>query len=1547
MTRLSSQQRKALAGRLSDAAATISSEPMAVIGIGCRFPGGLDTPAAFWQALIEGRDVADEHDVAERGGTTTSLPSLPIGDLDRGGRLRGVTGVDVAFFGLTPREAATLDPHQRLLLEVAWEALEHAGIPPLSLEGSATGLFVGAYYTDYLRRALASPTAVDAYTLTGNLHAVTAGRVAFELGLRGPAVAVDTACSSSLEAVHLACQSLRLRECDITLAAGVSVILDPLIGLALDRFGLLSPSGRCRTFDESADGIVRSEGCGVVVLRRLVDALENGDRILSVILATGSNQDGRSNGLTAPSGPAQRALYADVVSRAGIAPDTVGLIETHGTGTRLGDPIEVEALSAVYGGPPGAGACALGALKTNLGHTEAAAGVAGLIKATLAVGCGHIPGNLHLRRVNPDLHLETTRFFLPDGTRDWPVSGHPRRAAVSSFGMGGTNVHLLLEQPPAVDVPVETNDPGPSSLEDLFVMSSVSPDHVRAAVAALADHLETHPELAGPDVAATLSRRRSHRDHRVAVVCGRATLADGLRHAAAGRRRQDIVAGVPSLPSSVVWVFSGHGSQWTGMGRGLLDADPAVEELLDTLAPVYRQETGQGLRDMLQGEDLADRTADLVQPLILVVQLAISRWLLARGVPVDAVLGHSMGEIAAASVAGALGAADALRLSCRRSAALAPYCGSGAMLWVGLPANELTPLLGGSLDLAVAVHASPLSSVVSGTVAATAELRGRLERAEVDVRPVASDVAFHGPWLAPAATRLAAAVNDLAVAASTLPLYSTSANGLPAPYAQALDPSYWARNLLAPVRFSDAVRAAAGDGHRVFLEVSPHPVVLSLVHESVPGALTIPTARRDTPLRRALLTALGGLFCAGVPLRWDLIHDRGGLVDLPGPCWQRRRAWVDPTPPAPRPVQAAVPAPATGPPPGAGRPAAAAAVRPPHAYRIAWRTTDGRQGEGPTAPRTWLVLRDQLEPDGLAAGLADRLACDGHRVRHLPAADLTGAAQGLIQDVDEVLWPALQDGRDAAAALASTAALLRTARWLATLPVAPRLHVVTRGAQPAGAVVTSPVAATLWGAGRGLALEHPAVWGSLLDLDPGVTGGASLADMLGLAAARLTGHGTETEAAIRGDLVLHPRIVPAEFDPPPGGPGTEPRLESPGVCVLVTGAGGSVAPHLIRCLVAGGVRHLVLLARRGPRGPALRAIRAASAAGVVVTELAADVGDEDALRRLFARFGRDLPPLGLVIHAALAGGYRPLADLDDDDLAEMFRAKVRGAELLDDLTMGLPDARLVLFSSTAATIGARGMAHYAAANAYLDALGWSRHGHGRPGAVAGWGAMASWLGATSTEYRESTIESGMFPIDDAEAMANLGPLLRAPWPHHLITAADWRTLADAYHQRTPLRIADEVREAAAVPAAPVGTGGPPASTPDGDFRNRLAESSPEAREPLLLTHVRTVVAEVLGFGDPGELAPDTGFTQLGMDSLQSLQIRRRLSAALSVDLPVSAVFNHPDVRRLARYLVERIDLVTPTDRSEATEPVRGEPDGAQPATDELTARLEERLRRMR
>ncbi len=892
---LTPEQRALLEKRMRAAApGPPRSQPIAIVGMGCRLPGGVADPDGYWRLLVEGVDAirevpADRWDNArlhdpdpDRPGRISSRWGGFVDDVDR---------FDAAYFGISPREAVRMDPQQRMLLEVAVDALEDAGLATDRLAGSDTGVFVGAHghASDYLWLQYTDPESMDAFAGTGTAHNLFAGRLSYFFDLHGPAVVVDTACSSSLAAVHLAVQSLRSGESSLALAGGVNLILGPHFSIAASRMHMLAPDGRCKAFDQRADGFVRGEGCGLVVLKRFSDAIADGDPIRAVIRGSAMNQDGHTNGITAPNGIAQRAVIERALRDAGVDGPAVGYVETHGTGTSLGDPIEVEALAATIGkGGADAERCYLGSAKTNIGHLEGAAGIASLMKAVLVLQHRLIPRNLHFTGLNPHITLAGTRLVIAADRQEWPVSGSARLAGVSSFGWSGTNAHLIVEEaPPRALVRAEE------------ARSSVLPLSARSHAALLALVERYRPMLANSTaeqvqaICAANALRRATHDCRLAVV-GRegATMATRLAEvAAASSPRSRFVA------PRVVFVFPGQGSQWIGMGRTLLATEPAFRAAIERCDAAIQAEARWSLIAVLSGEQSFDDIG-ILQPTLFAMQVALATLWRSWGIAPDAVVGHSMGEVAAACVGGALSLDDAVRIICRRSSQLRRIAGRGAMALVELPREEAQVACAAVADrVSVAVSNGPRSTVLSGDVEALAAITSRLAAKGVYCRPVKVDVASHSPQVEVLQQDLLRELAPIRAMVPGIPLYSTVEARMVD--GAVLDARYWMRNLREPVRFHDTVSLLLADGFDTFVEISPHPVLLPALDDAIAehgaDACTIASTRRNCDERDEMLEGLARIFARGAAPNWVSLWPSPPPPPPPLPTypWQRERFWVE------------------------------------------------------------------------------------------------------------------------------------------------------------------------------------------------------------------------------------------------------------------------------------------------------------------------------------------------------------------------------------------------------------------------------------------------------------------------------------------------------------------------------------------------------------------------------------------------------------------------------------------------------------------------------
>ncbi len=1485
---MTGEQRTALAAEFDKASRIAGAEPVAVVGIGCRFPGDVAGPESYWRLLVDGQD-AITRIPADRWDADAFFDPDPLvpGRMTTkwGGFVSDVAGFDADFFGITPREAAAMDPQQRMLLEVAWEALEHAGIPPDSLGGTRTGVVMGLSSWDYTLVNLERRAEIDAYVSTGNPHSTAVGRIAYLLGLRGAAVAVDTACSSSLVAVHLACQSLRLRESDLALAGGVNVILRPETQIAISAWGLLSAEGRCKTFDAGADGFVRGEGAGVVVLKRLVDAVRDGDRVLAVVRGSAVNSDGRSNGVTAPNALAQRDVITSALRAGNIAAGSVDYVECHGTATILGDPIEFEALAATYG--RGEHPCALGSAKTNLGHLEAAAGIAGFIKATLAVQRGRVPPNLHFSRWNRAIDPSPTRFFVPTRATEWPADRGPRRAAVSSFGFGGTNAHVVIEQGPEPGaVPVSAGKRSVSTL----VVSGRTTERVASMAATLADWMEdAGAQVPLAEVAHTLNHHRA-RHPKFATVCAEdcGQAVAGLRALAAGRPAPGVVGPHDGRCEGTVFVYSGQGSQWPGMGRQLLDDEPTFAAAIAELEPAFVTEAGFSLRHVLtHSEPLSGSLR--VQSVLFGMQLALTALWRSYGVEPDAVVGHSMGEVSAAVVAGALTAAEGLRVITTRSRLMSQFSGKGAVALVELDSESTEALIADYPQVTVTVYASPRQTVIAGPTDAIDTLVATARQRNVFARRVNMEVASHHSMMDPILPELRAALAGLAPKTPSIPVITTTVEN--AGSAMLFDADHWAANTRNPVRFRQAI-TAAGANHTVFVEISPHPLLTKAITDTLGSAHhhSLGTLQRDTPDTHTFHSNLNAAHTTHPP---PTDHPPEPHQAIPTMPWHHTRHWIstaadDARAASPRGVN------------GARRPATSAAgdgFPADWVYELTWPVRP-LPAPDPASDVAWLVL---AEAD-LGAELGRILDAD---VTVLPPdvvecdADQPALIDALSTARCVLYAPAVPDGIDVASSYRLFNAARRLAAALTAVGSPSRLFILTRNAQPvAPGDPANPAHAVLWGLGRTLALEHPEIWGGVVDLNESVPAGSAARCLVD----EVRADDGEDQVVYRGAVRHVPRLQ---------------RRNSPpnSACVLaddtshlVIGATGNIGPHLIQQLADMGAATIVAVSRT-PGQRLHELARRLASTGTTLIEVAADAADEAAMTALFDRFGTDLPVLEGIYLAAFAGGPVTLCDMTDDDVSAMFRPKLDAARLLHTLSLKTTVRHFVLFSSISGLLGSRWLGHYAATSTFLDTLAHARRTLGLPGAVVNWGV---WKSLADAQYgaRQVTSDAGLEPMPDDVAIRAIPLAMGSDAPvRSVVVDADWPRLAAAYRTRGSLRMVDDLLP---------GDDAPPA-TVESEFRRVLRECPPQRRRDVLTDHVVALASAVMGLPPSETLDPSTGFFQLGMDSLMSVTLARHLSETTGAELAPAVVFDYPTVEALVDHLATILPETADRERGVADE----------------------------
>jgi mycoketide-CoA synthase len=870
-------------------------EPVAVVGMGCRFPGGVVSPEGLWELVASGTDAIGEFPT-DRGWDLDRLydpdPDHPGTTYTRhGGFLHDAGGFDAEFFGMSPREALASDPQQRLLLETAWETVERAGIDPTTLRGTRTAVFAGVIPQHYGAEVQHVPEDLEGYLATGTTTSVASGRVSYVLGLEGPSVSVDTACSSSLVAVHLAAQSLRTGECDLALAGGVTVMASPGIFVELGRQRGLSPDGRCRAFSADADGTGFSEGAGLLLLERLSDAHRNGHPVLGLIRGSAVNQDGASNGLTAPNGPAQQRVIHTALTNAGLTPADIDAVEAHGTGTTLGDPIEAQALLNTYG-QHRQHPLWLGSIKSNIGHTQAAAGTAGIIKMIMAMRHGQLPQTLHADHPNPHIDWTTGTIQLLTTPTPWPTTTHPRRAAISSFGISGTNAHLILEQPPTPQ-PTDTQPTAAPAIP--WLISAKTPAALREQARRLRHHLHDHPHLTHADIAYTLATTRAQFGHRAAVVAGdpEGSLR-ALESLAAGEPNSAVIRGTARRTGKVAFLFSGQGSQRPGMGRELYNTYPvfaaALDEALRHLEPDLET-------IMWDSDPTRLNQTRYTQPALFAFQTALYRLLTDHGLAADYFIGHSIGELTAAHLAGVLTLTDAATLVTARAQLMQTAPTGGAMIAIKAPEGHVADSLAGYAgrgQAGIAAVNGPDSVVVSGDEEAVNAIAREWRDRGHRTRRLEVSHAFHSQHMEPILDDFRRTAEGVTYHAPTIPVVSNLTGGLAAEE-HLRSPNYWTEHIQRAVRFGAGVGTLIDAGVGTYLELSPYPTLTPLVHEVAAGQdppLLIPAVRPGLPEPRAVVRAAATAHAHGVPVDWPRILAGGRRVDLPTYAFQRRRSWL-------------------------------------------------------------------------------------------------------------------------------------------------------------------------------------------------------------------------------------------------------------------------------------------------------------------------------------------------------------------------------------------------------------------------------------------------------------------------------------------------------------------------------------------------------------------------------------------------------------------------------------------------------------------------------
>ncbi|MGF1481204.1 MAG: thioester reductase domain-containing protein [Cyanophyceae cyanobacterium] len=1509
-------------------------EPIAIIGMGCRFPGA-SNPKAFWELLQSGGDAITEvpGNRWDVDAFYASEPATP-GKMNTrwGGFLEQVDQFDPGFFNISPREAERLDPQQRLMLEVAWECLEDAGIAPQTLSGSQTGVFIAIGNYDYGRLLAQDLNQISAYDGTGNTLCIAANRLSYLLNLRGPSMVVETACSSSLVAVHVACQSLRQGESELCLVGGVSLMLSPEPTINYSQARMMASDGRCKTFDARADGYVRGEGGGAIALKRLSDALRDGDTVRAVIRGSAVNQDGLSNGLTAPNGPSQQRVIRQALDSAGVAPAQISYVEAHGTGTALGDPIEAEFIqAALREGRQADQPCWIGSVKTNIGHLEAAAGLASLIKVVLALQHREIPPHLHLQQLNPYITLEAS-FRIPTENQRWNTP--ERIAGISAFGFGGTNCHAVLAAAPEVPASANKVDRRKAGHCDrplhLLTLSAKSADALKELAQRYAVVAQ---EEAIADVCFTANTGRAHFNHRLAVpATDAAQLRTALEAFATGA---ELASGhlTSKKRPKIAFLFTGQGSQYVGMGQQLYETQPTFRAALDRCATILAPYLDYALLELLypqQPSALLDETA-YTQPALFALEYALAQMWMAWGIKPAIVMGHSVGEYVAACLAGVFSLEDGLKLIAARGRLMQALPANGAMVAVMAGAEQVAAAIAPYPQVALAALNGPRSVVISGRSKSVEAVRATLTAQGIKTKPLTVSHAFHSPLMEPMLADFEAVASEVTYFPPTVKLISNVTGALAT--AEIATPQYWCRHLRQPVRFADGIKVLQAQAD-IGLECGPKPILTGM------GRLAVENdGNTYTPLRwlasleprrspwQTLLQSLAQLYVGGVAVDWmgfDRDYHRCRVV-LPTYPFQRQRYWFKEANGHRQASSLALPTDerrsieqqllATG-----QLSADEAKVLPKLLnllseqqqtaslqdwfYQIEWQPQP-RPVASERDGSNWLIFADDAGTGPAIAQQGQRcfLVYPGKTYQHQNGIYYLNPSrredfERLFQELSAVsqeplsivyLWTGQEylenlpiwSGEQpktwgCGCVLYLVQALVKHGRFTAA-----QLWLVTRAVPVGTQPELSP--APLGGLGKVIALEHPELWGGTIDLAPEPS--ADEGEML-LAAMDLLG---EQIACREGQLYVA-RLVRRQLSDSPPVP-----FRSDGT-YLITGGLGALGLRVARWLVERGVQHLVLTSRRGASPSVQEVLNQLRGAEVRVVQ--ADVSDRSDMNALFDEMQTSLPPLRGVIHAAGVLDDGILLHQDWQQFSRVLAPKVEGAWNLHQLTQHLPLDFFVMFSSAASVLGSPGQGNYAAANAFLDALAHYRCFLGLPGLSINWGpwsdgGMAAKL---SSRYGEVTQGSTIAPEQGLQALAKVLGLE----PQVAVLPFEWSAFQQQFGAGTQLPLLAEL-------VSPTQA----AASNQRSILSQWQEADEGDRSHLLTTYIQGQVAKLLEVA-PAEIDIHQSLQDLGFDSLMAVDLRNAVQTQLQAELPIRAFIEEPSVANLLTLLTEQLTPGKPT-----------------------------------
>ena len=1448
---------------------TTKNQQIAIIGMGCRFPGA-NNPEAFWTLLKEGKNAVSKGDRWS-------------GD-DYGGFIDDVDKFDPQFFGITPRETCRMDPQQRLLLEVSWSALENAAIAPNSLANSSTGVFIGISSSDYHQLQHHYGTELDAYTGTGNAHSIAANRLSYTWDLRGPSIGIDTACSSSLVAIHLACQSLRNGESELAIAGGVNLILSPELTQTFSLAGMIAADGRCKTFDGTADGYVRGEGCGVVILKPLDAALRDGDNVLAVVKGSAVNQDGRSNGLTAPNSLAQQKVIRSAIANAGVSPQDISYIEAHGTGTVLGDPIEVNSLKAVLNGDE---TCYLSSVKTNIGHLEAAAGIAGLIKTVLCLQKETIPPHLNFKSLNPHIDLANTPLAIPTQLQEWKRD-KPRVAGVSSFGFGGTNAHVIVGDTPNVGTNQVTSLQQNNRPLHLLTISAKNEPALQDLVTRYQSYLQTHSDISLVDLCYTANVGRNHFNHRLAITAQSIEqLQEQLSSYLLGKKTTGIVSSVVEQKTKIAWLFTGQGSQYEGMGKQLYETQPVFRETLDRCAEILQPYLKTNLIEVIYPIDETDAESSLLnqtqytQGAIFALEYALAQMWLSWGIKPDVVMGHSVGEYVAATVAGVLSLEDGLKLIAQRGKLMQTLPQNGSMFAVFSDKNTVKNTIANYQDIAIAAINDDRNIVISGARNAIAEVISKFESQGISSKQLKVSHAFHSPLMQPMLDNFRQVAESINYKEPQITLISNvTGRVIVKDIATA---QYWVDHVIAPVQFIEGIKELKEQECNVFLEIGAKPILLGMGRNILDSSESscLPSLRKRKSDWSQIIQSLATLYSQGIKVNWANFAkgNNSKKLQLPTYPFQRQSYWLERN--------------------QNSNTAKIASINFKQKsaldyYEVQWHLSE--QNINSLTPKfargKWLIFADD---NGLGVEIAEQLSLydreylligsdkkeankNSEQINYHPKADYASIIdreniQGIIylwsldcSAASELSIEELERDREK-----NYTTILNLIQTLHQNSIIAPIHIVTRGAQQIQDKLSanSILSAAYWGLGKVIASEHPEYYGSIIDLNalPEAEEAANIIKTIG-------NLDREDYFALRQNKIYLPRLAQTKLTKQPL------TIDSDGY-YLVTGGSGSLGLQVAQWLVSKGAKKLVLVGRNQPKPAAQETIIALESQGVTVKTVRGDISNYDDVEQIVSNI-----PLKGIVHSAGVLEDGLLQNQTWEKFHQVLAPKVNGAWNLHLCTQHLDLDFFVLFSSIASLIGSPGQSNYAVANAGLDAIALYRKSLGLPALSINWGAWDNKGMAQEKGFNRSGIDL----IQPQQGLAALQELLSTDATQVGVMSVDWDKLAKFYPY---------IRQSNYFARLITTTDTNRKSTTD--VYSELLALAVEAREAYLVKYLQNAIANILQV-TPQDLSVSKSLLDMGMDSLMLMEAINLIKEDLRLMLYPREFYERPKIASLAAYL---------------------------------------------